>query len=85
MKDNFLSKDQMEKLTTEKLLAYKTKLISYWEVPFWNDPNSCMAYLPCREAYADLKSVSKATDNSWKEAYANIKTILATRENITKE
>ena len=85
MNNKLLSKDEMEKLTTERLLIYKTELISYWETPNWNNPDSCWVYVPLREAYADLKAVCKATNDSWKEAYANLKTILATRENTTKE
>ena len=69
MKDFFLSIEQMKKLTTKRLLAYKNKLMSYHETP---------------DLGGDINSTSKSSD-SWKEAYPNIKTVLATKENLKKK
>lgn len=64
MKDNFLSKDQMEKLTTKRLLAYKTKLMSYHETPDWNDPDSiCKTSDSWKKVYANLKTILATREN----------------------
>ena len=64
MKDNFLSKDQMEKLTTKRLLAYKTKLMKYHETPEWDDPDSISkSSNSWKEAYANLKSILATREN----------------------
>lgn len=64
MNNNFLSKDQMKKLTTKRLLAYKTKLMSYHETPDWDDPDSvCKTSNSWKEAYANLKSVLATREN----------------------
>ena len=64
MKDNFLSKDQMKKLSTKRLLAYKAKLMSYHETPDWDDPNSiCKASDSWKEAYTNLKAGLSTKEN----------------------
>jgi hypothetical protein len=66
--NNLLSKEQMEKLTTKRLLAYKTKLMSYHETPDWDDPNSiCKASNVWKETYANLKAVLATRENITKE------------------
>ena len=67
---SFLTKDQLEKLNTKRLLAYKKKLMNY-------SNNGCeFAECDCSD-YMMSKSRPE-----WNEAYNNIKTILATREHV---
>ncbi len=64
MKDNFLSKDQMEKLTTKRLLAYKNKLMKYHDHPDWEDPDSISKASDIwKETYANLKAVLATREN----------------------
>lgn len=69
----FLTKPQMEKLNTKRLLAYKSKLMTY--------PETGCGYENCD---CSIDIVSKE-HSEWKEAYNNIKEILATREHIEKK
>jgi hypothetical protein len=67
MKDIFLSRDKLEKLTTKRLLAYKKMLLSYPEGPSWEEHN--------------VFRMNKQ-DHRWQEVYSIVKEILATRENV---
>ena len=64
----FLTKEQLEKLTTKRLLAYKNKLMKYPETKNWDDPNGRMS----------------KEHQVWKNAYQDLKDVLSTRENIEK-
>jgi hypothetical protein len=66
----FLTKEQMQKLNTKRLLAYKDKLMKYPEGPSWDENN------------VDRMNKSKA---EWKKAHANIKEVLAGREHVKRK
>lgn len=62
-----LTRDQLEKLNTKRLLAYKDKLMKVVEGPNWDgEYNECF---------------SKQSPE-WKELYAMVKELLATREHV---
>lgn len=64
MNNKFLSKDQMEKLTTKRLLAYKNKLMKYHDHPDWDDLDSISKASDIwKEIYANLKSVLATREN----------------------
>lgn len=65
-----LKKEQLEKLTTVRLLAYKNKLMSVWDHPNW-------------EREYD-KGLSKE-DPDWKQAYQDLKEVLKLREHIERK
>ena len=64
-----LSKEEMEKLNTTRLLAYKRSLLSCRETPSWDNDNP--------------KELTKDT-KEWRDIHKEIKDILATREHIKK-
>lgn len=64
----FLTIAQLEKLSTQRLLAYKKKLLSVPESSDWG---------------SGWSQINKSTA-SWKEAYQNVKDILAKREHLEK-
>jgi len=76
---NFLSKEQMHKLTTKRLLAYKKKLLSCNE-----GPNVERAFFGSGVLNITIDKEDNAHKESpeWKQAYAEAKAILATRENV---
>lgn len=54
----FLTKWQMERLTTARLLAYKDKLMKYHETPNWEDVSYISKSHPLwKEAYKNIKEV----------------------------
>lgn len=61
-----LSKEQMEKLTTKRLLAYKNKLMKVPEEASWGDPNGQL----------------NKSDPEWQRIYTELKEVLATREHV---
>ena len=67
----FLTKEQMKRLNTRRLLAYKDKLMCY------RSPSDdwCM--------WERSNDITKASPE-WQEAYDNIKSILAKREHVEK-
>jgi len=71
-----LTRDQMRKLTTKRLLAYKAKLMSVHETPQGHDIN-CLRSCPGDCGWA--KSHPR-----WKSNYALVKEILANREHVEK-
>ena len=64
MNNKFLSKDELEKLTTKRLLAYKNKLMKYHDHPDWEDPNSISKASDIwKETYSNLKAVLATREN----------------------
>lgn len=63
----FLSKAELEKLTTKRLLAYKNQLMTAVETPNWDE--------------CDDDRVNK-THPEWNQVYRDVKEVLATRENV---
>ena len=61
-----LTTQQLEKLTTKRLLAYKGALMKVPETPNWDEPDA---------------RLNKSSDE-WQTAYAELKAVLSTRENI---
>ena len=62
-----LSKIEMEKLTTERLLAYKKRIMQVPEGPSWDEDN--------------VDRINK-TSPEWQETFNNLKEVLSTREHI---
>jgi hypothetical protein len=67
---NLLSIEQLEKLTTPRLLAYKKKLMQVPEEPNWDECSG---------------SRMNKIDAAWKKAYADVKSVLSKRENVEKK
>lgn len=65
-----LTKKQLEKLTTKRLLSYKNSLMQVHEKTGW------------WAGYEASKSNLTKESVEWKETYKNLKEILATREHI---
>lgn len=60
----FLSKEQMSKLTTQRLLAYKKKLYKYPEGPDWEtDDNMNKSRPEWQEAYKNIKEVLSSREH----------------------
>jgi hypothetical protein len=66
---NLLTKEQLEKLTTPRLLAYKNKLMRVPESPNWDEPSYQL----------------NKTDARWQETCAAVKAVLETREHVEKK
>jgi hypothetical protein len=62
-----LSKIEMENLTTERLLAYKKRIMQVPEGPSWDKDN--------------VDRINKIS-SEWQETYNNLKDVLATREHV---
>ncbi len=71
---NLLSREQLEKLTTKRLLAYKNKLMQVHDSGDWNDYCICF----------QNEHINK-TSPVWQETYQNVKSVLATREHIERK
>lgn len=71
---NLLSREQLEKLTTKRLLAYKNKLMQVHDSGDWNDYCICF----------QNEHINK-TSPEWQETYQNVKSVLATREHIERK
>jgi hypothetical protein len=67
----YLTKAEMEKINTKRLLAYKEKLLQVPSLKEWE------RYDPTDGRFTKACPV-------WKELYANVKAVLATREHIEK-
>ncbi len=67
----FLSKEELEKLNTKRLLAYKKMLLEYPE--HGGDPNDSWG----------CNRIGKSS-YSWKSTYEEVRAILATREHVEK-
>ena len=61
-----LKSNELKKLTTKRLLAYRNSLLKCNETPHWDE---------------DIKEITKQSI-SWKNTYATVKKILSHRENI---
>lgn len=68
-----LTKEQLQQLTTPRLLAYKNKLMQVPEFPDWDDENSQI-----NDKYSQINKESLL----WRETYFALKEILATREHV---
>lgn len=68
-----LTKEQMEKLTTKRLLAY---LKSWREAPEHEDHEKSM--------YGGQSQICKE-DQFWKDHFEEIKSVLATREHVERK
>lgn len=66
---SFLTREQLEKLNTKRLLAYKSALMKCPEGPNWDE--------------CDDDRMNKSRPD-WQAQYALVKEILATREHIEK-
>lgn len=62
-----LTREQLEKLTTKRLLAYKNKLLKVPEEPNWDEANNTR-----------INKLSK----EWIDLYSLVKEILSKREHI---
>lgn len=67
MSVKFLTREQLEKLTTKRFLAYKNKLMDYPETPSWEEDN--------------VFRMNKQ-DQRWKDLYAMVKDLLSKREHV---
>lgn len=75
-----LTKEEMEKLPTKRLLAYKTKLLSVRDKEVcWCGDRSC--------EYAGDRDPNSFTKQhpTWQDIYINVKAVLATREHVERE
>ena len=64
-----LNKEQLEKLTTSRLLAYKNKLMMVPETSNWDEPTA---------------QITKDTV-VWQETYLDLKEVLKTREHVERD
>ena len=70
----YLTKEQMQKLSTQRLLTYKRKHLSY---------NHYMCCEVCG-GFCEHRAIENAKEiKEWKAAHKDIKEVLATRENVT--
>ena len=79
-----LTKEEMEKLNTKRLLAYKAKLLKVRdrEKCWCGDPSCDYAYV----ADPKLKEIGFTKRHpTWQEIYNNVKDILKTREHVERE
>lgn len=59
-----LSFEQLEKLTTKRLLAYKNKLMQVPETPYWDDPKKITKSSPeWKVCYRALKKILSKREN----------------------
>jgi hypothetical protein len=72
---SYLTKEQFLKLSTQRLLAYKRKYLSYNSYMFCGLCDGPCAY----NAVHYAKEIKE-----WEEAYKNIKEVLATREHVVR-
>ena len=72
-KKKLLTKTEMEKLNTKRLLSYRTSLLEVHE-----HPNNCW------ESHHGLAGELTKESPEWKETYKICKEILATREHVEK-
>ena len=63
-----LSREQLEKLSTKRLLAYKSKMIQVPENGNWDEPHARW----------------NKSSPSWQSLYSLVKEILSTREHVEK-
>ena len=64
---SFLTKEELQKLTTKRLLAYKNKLMKCPETPNWDEYN---------------RPVMNKQDPKWQDLYAMVKEVLSSREHV---
>ncbi len=60
----FLSKEKLLKLTTQRLLTYRNKLLKVHETPDWGNPNSMSKEHPMwQETYQNVKDILSTREN----------------------
>lgn len=64
-----LTSEQLEKLTTKRLLAYRNKFLAV--------PDCCAP-----ECLCDASEVMSKIHRQWQRTYSELKTVLATREHV---
>lgn len=69
--NKFLTREEMEKLTTKRLLAYRNSLYKYPEGPSHEET-----------IYGGVDHQMHKQRPEWKEAVAVLKAVLTTRENV---
>ena len=72
----YLTKQQMEKLSTKRLLAYKRQYLSYNPFYYCSICGDCCCVETRNRNSEDIKS--------WENAYQYLKDILSTREHIER-
>ena len=64
MRMNFLSKEELIKLNTKRLLAYKAKLMKFHDTPDDDAPDSMSKQHPeWKQVYADVKAILSTREN----------------------
>ena len=71
-----LTKDQLDKLNTKRLLAYKNKLLSVRESYCWCD---------CTYEKVDGVKCLNKEHPTWQDIYELVKKILSTREHVARK
>jgi hypothetical protein len=54
---NILSNEELKKLTTKRLLAYKKSLMKVHETPSWDGDDDCKASPLWKSVYARVKAI----------------------------
>jgi hypothetical protein len=77
-----LTKEEMEKLNTKRLLAYKAKLLKVRdrEACWCGDP-----YCDYVDSTPDFNQEFTKKHPAWQELYNNVKAVLKTREHVERE
>jgi hypothetical protein len=75
-----LSREEMEKLNTKRLLAYKNRLLRVSDGDCWCGDSGCNHE---RDALLEDGVFIKASP-LWQETYKNVKEVLNTREHIQR-
>jgi len=75
-----LSKAEMEKLPTKRLLAYKTRLLKVRDYCCYCGDPSC----PSKNE-DEGEQVFDKTHPTWKATYAAVKEVLTTREHVERK
>lgn len=73
-KDQILQRDQLEKMPTKRLIAYKNRLLKVVEGPI-------------QDSYGDVRPEQRYVTKQcpeWKEAIFAIRNILSTREHVER-
>lgn len=78
---NYLTTEQLQKLPTRRLLAYKAKLLKTPAYVCSCGSAGCFALL---EEDASEGRGTKS-DPAWNQAYADVKDVLKTREHVPRE
>jgi hypothetical protein len=74
IRSSILTNEQLEKLTTKRLLAYRNSLLKCWDQYDEGDEGSKTG-----------SSRLTKEDQEWKDVYKNVVDILNTREHVEKK